>query len=92
MFDLDAGLERRVDLTGGSAATSTTGQIANGGGAKMDRGPTRRLVHLVLTSVRCQDSAAGRDAANKNTPQLERKIRLHSPPPVRAKHLGGLLQ
>lgn len=76
LFDLDAGLDRRV---GGDVNHRTNCQW---GGAKMDRGPTRRLVHLVLASVRRK-----RRATNKNTPQLERKIRLHSPPtPVRAKH------
>lgn len=69
LFGFDAGLDWRV---GGDINHWTNCQW---GGAKMDRGPSRRPVHLVLTSVRCQDSAA-----NKNTPQLERKIRLHSPP------------
>lgn len=52
-------LDVMLDLTGGSAATLTTGQVANRGGPKMGRGPTRRPVHLVLTSARCQDSAGG---------------------------------
>lgn len=87
------------DLTRRSTRTSTTRQIATGGGEK-DRGPTRRralLIHhdpgsdLGPLSGLCFRK---RRAANKNTPQLERKIKLHSsardpPPSFRAKHFAA---
>lgn len=83
---------------GRSATASTAGPIATGGSEK-DQGPTRRralLIHHDPGSdfspppglFRCRK----RRSANMNTPQLERKIKLHSsardpPPSFRAKHV-----
>lgn len=79
LFDLDAGLDRRV---GGDINHRTN---CDGGGAPRTHQTARSSGSdfSPLPGLGCRK----RRAANKNTPQLERKMRLHSAPtPVRAKH------